>query len=1065
MGGLDFSSFIARRTENFVGREWVFTTLNEWLDAGSTRLYLLAGGPGTGKSAIAARLAQMSDGGVESSAYSALRKGWLTYYHFCQAGHESTLSPITFVQCLSEALANRYEPFRRALQNSGSQQLSVNIQQIVTTGQTGSQMIGAIVNVNIKSPDARPMFDLAVGRPLRVLAKEMPEERITILLDSLDEAFTFNAQENITTLLRVINDFPPQVRFVCTCRSDFKPVFDIVGEPSLDLLLEAPPGLDEVKTYACARLSDVAEPRRSKLAQQIADKSSGNFLYAYYVLNDLVGRLDSIDEVDAIELPAELQDVYRSYIGREMASNPNRWNDIYRPLIGPIAVARGDGLTKPQLVGITNLAEDTAADVLKVCEQYLVGGGNDDIPYRLYHQSFREFLLQDKQYCIYPAERHAAIARYMQDKCGASWRECADEYALRYTPAHWADAATLSEPQRETRTQTLVDLVRNAKYQRRFERRINDLPMLQGYLERAVQVAALNERGDMLPWLVKAAQGFVAFRREYLQAEAVITLAEAGKLDQAEARLSLFPDVENDWQSAVRLILAWLALEKSPSEAAKLRDRVAQHMPVLKPLPLLRDRLEAALNGESSYRFDEQEVKPVEVGQQLVKRISGQAFDREMLAPGDPLRSQSEMIGRRGYAASMDGPILVNIARASDHEGTALLDEYIKAHAGYNYVQYRNNSLWILLHAVLRHHPNQAWVKRQLRQLAIAALSGGGVDFEEMLPLTVAALREREQSQGKARMAIDGWRNGALQAAQRLEFSRGQNDSWGNHKRRLIALMELYRLVLHDTSAAAELMHQIERLPDGFAGYQAPARLRLADAMRACRMDTSSTLAAVLEDALGTAHHIQDYHFCARITARCNALQRWHARDLQGDDLASIIHKLAKKPGDETFAADHVVHEAYRYREASTPRGNDPDTLPIDAARNANTLEQLAEVFQRPAVEFRRLNQFSLSDVLEPYTPVRVPDPGLAPLLAVHLAARVLADDALEERRTALIRELIPVAAINPTALDTVLSYLLIAAEPDEDVLDDIAIEVGGVRFNDMTAPAAQIGPDATMPS
>jgi hypothetical protein len=129
-------------------------------------------------------------------------------------------------------------------------------------------------------------------------------------------------------------------------------------------------------------------------------------------------------------------------------------------------------------------------------------------------------------------------------------------------------------------------------------------------------------------------------------------------------------------------------------------------------------------------------------------RISGQAFDRGMLSSVDPsltatLPNQADMIMRRGYAARMDGPILVNIARASGHEGTALLDEYIKAHAGYYHVQYRNKSLWIVLQAVLSHHPDQAWVKRQLRQLAVAALSGGGVDFDEMLPLTVATLRAR----------------------------------------------------------------------------------------------------------------------------------------------------------------------------------------------------------------------------------------------------------------------------------------------------------------------------------
>jgi hypothetical protein len=123
-------------------------------------------------------------------------------------------------------------------------------------------------------------------------------------------------------------------------------------------------------------------------------------------------------------------------------------------------------------------------------------------------------------------------------------------------------------------------------------------------------------------------------------------------------------------------------------------------------------------------------------------------------------------------------------------------------------------------------------------------------------------------------------------------------------------------------------------------------------------------------------------------------------------------------------------------------------------------------VFQRPAVEFRRLNpQFGLTQKLAGGTSILVPDPGLAPLLAVHFCARALADPALEDQRSELIRALVPVAAVNPTALDTVLSYLLIASEPDDQKLTaDIAAQAGPVAFGDVPIPVAQIGPDATMP-
>jgi hypothetical protein len=99
-----------------------------------------------------------------------------------------------------------------------------------------------------------------------------------ILVDSLDEALSFNPDVNIAQLLRLVQDFPPQVHF--TSRSNNQWLFDLVGEPTLDLIADAPPGLDEVRAYAVSRLDLVLGPRRSVAAQRVADKSNGNFLYA-----------------------------------------------------------------------------------------------------------------------------------------------------------------------------------------------------------------------------------------------------------------------------------------------------------------------------------------------------------------------------------------------------------------------------------------------------------------------------------------------------------------------------------------------------------------------------------------------------------------------------------------------------------------------------------------------------------------------------------------------------------------------------------------------------------------
>jgi hypothetical protein len=1082
---LDFSTLIRERTEHFVGRDWVFRAVNDWLGRpDAPRVFLLSGDPGTGKTAVAARLVQMSAGEVDAGPYPHLADGRITHHHFCQATLESTLSPLTFVQALSEQLANRYPAFQAALERAASHQMIIRPTVNVTNAMPGSKVTGAAtsITIEIKGSDARGMFDEAVRRPLQALEAASPGERIVILVDSLDEALLFHPENNIAQLLKLASDFPPGVRFILTCRTKSDRVFEIIGQPTLDLVGDAPQRLDEVNTYVVARLEGIAEPARSTIARRVADASKANFLYAYHVLNDLLARGANIEQPDALELPPTLEDVYRQFLKRELAANPPRWNDVYRPLLGSIAVARGAGLTKAQLIGITQLAEDTANDVLKICRQYLAGGEKAESPYRIYHQSFRDFLLRDETYSVYPAERHAALARYLQDRYGGSWGQCKDEYALRYTPVHWAEAAIASENQREVRTQTLIELVSNPKYQRQVEKQVSEPPLLQQHLERALRVAALNDRVDMLPWLLRAVQGLTGFRTEFLRGESVVTLAKAGKVDQAGSRLSLFDAIGSDWQAAAQLIVAWLASERNPAAAQQLRDRLSLAGAEAPAVTLLRDRLDAALRGEAVFAANSQPPGgyTLEVGAQLVKRLSGQAFDQEMLGAINPslivpigtigtTERRARALDQGGYTAASDTPILVALAQAWSAEGTALVDEYIDAHAGYNYIEYRNESLWLVLATVLSQHPDQSWVRDRLGKILIAALTGGGVDFREMLPLTADTLLVRAREQD-SHATLNRWCEMALGAAQLLQSRTDANDSWGNHKRRLTAVLELYALVLDDRAMADRLLRRIglpgevgagPPLPYGFAGFQAPANLRLADALRAAQLDAPARLDAALLSAFEAAHNVQDYHFAARVTARCNALARWHRTPLAGPALTDVIARLVNAPSAAEFSADHQIGEPYSHRR------DEPSVLRVDPARFAVTLEALVEVFQRPAVEFRRVNpKHALTTGLPNGTLVRVPDPGLPPLLAVHLAARAIADGSLMGERSELVRSLVPVAASNPTALDTLLSYLLIAsAIDDEDLMEEIVEAAGPVAFSDPAVPLGQIGPDALLPA
>src|SRR5947208_1994657 len=84
---IDFNKYIAERAQHFTGRVWVFEHIDAWLaDDTESRFFLLIGEPGSGKTALAARLCQFSQGVAEpSQSVSHLLPDFLSAYHFCRA--------------------------------------------------------------------------------------------------------------------------------------------------------------------------------------------------------------------------------------------------------------------------------------------------------------------------------------------------------------------------------------------------------------------------------------------------------------------------------------------------------------------------------------------------------------------------------------------------------------------------------------------------------------------------------------------------------------------------------------------------------------------------------------------------------------------------------------------------------------------------------------------------------------------------------------------------------------------------------------------------------------------
>src|SRR5262245_44281988 len=194
---LDFTDDIKRLTEDFVGREWIFREIDEWVSGSSELFFILTGEAGIGKSAIAGRLTQVRDD--------------IVAYHFCIAGRNSTVVPGTVLRSIAAQLGERLDGYGDALANT-IKPTYVRIDVKIQVGTMNGGRITGVVLENLTLADPKQELESLLTAPLR--AMPTPTRPILILLDSLDEAFTHGVSENLVTLLAGLNNLPSWVRIV-----------------------------------------------------------------------------------------------------------------------------------------------------------------------------------------------------------------------------------------------------------------------------------------------------------------------------------------------------------------------------------------------------------------------------------------------------------------------------------------------------------------------------------------------------------------------------------------------------------------------------------------------------------------------------------------------------------------------------------------------------------------------------------------------------------------------------------------------------------------------------------
>jgi len=460
---IDFTSYIVERADHFTGREWLFQDINAWLaDPQGERFFLVKGEPGSGKTAISARLSQFAEDTVSPpDGLAHLTSNFLSALHFCSARDSRWIHPRVFAESLAMQLAERYPAYAKALaEKSGDRSIRIEVEQHIEQGDA----VGVIINkLDVGGTSPEDAFNRVVREPLEALVAEELDRQVIILVDALDEALSSSLEPNIVTLLSQTDNLSSHVRFILTTRQESRVENKFRNMRCLSISTPNDQRNQvDIGRYVQDRLDvDLALIEKAEQAEteQIAElveivprKAEGNFLYARFLLDAMAKGLRPLTELSG--LPTGLDELYFDSLNRVFMLGKRDWLTMYLPLMGVLSVAQ-ESLTIAQLQAFTAQQKSSVRQYLSDFQQFIQetsprdDQSEQEARYRLYHQSFIDFLgrkriFRDQRqltndYYIPPDEWHRRIVDHIRGRA-TSWENVdwsqGDAYGLRYLAQH-----------------------------------------------------------------------------------------------------------------------------------------------------------------------------------------------------------------------------------------------------------------------------------------------------------------------------------------------------------------------------------------------------------------------------------------------------------------------------------------------------------------------------------------------------------------------------------------------------------------------------------------------------
>jgi hypothetical protein len=347
---LDFTPLIARKTEGFVGRQWLFDAVDGFLQKNTSGYVLILGDPGIGKTSVVAELVRRS-----------------RYPHHFNVRSEGLQKPEQFLPNVCAQLIRDFDLGYSSLPpetSRDSQFLKVLLERATAKLQTKGQ-------------------------------------KLLLLVDALDEADPAAVSRGANTLY-LPSDLPPGVFVAVTSRRGAYKLQYACASHLIDLEKESENNFADVRLFTQSYLSHdgirayIAAQKLDEpsFVDEIVKRSEGNFMYLHYVLPEIErGAYATRDSI-----PLGLQSYYEDHWARMKELDTQGWYDYKLPVLVALTVAK-EPISTNLIADFSGVKDRTRIqEALEEWSQFLqpIEAQDDDGQaqkrYRLYHESFHDFV-------------------------------------------------------------------------------------------------------------------------------------------------------------------------------------------------------------------------------------------------------------------------------------------------------------------------------------------------------------------------------------------------------------------------------------------------------------------------------------------------------------------------------------------------------------------------------------------------------------------------------------------------------------------------------------------------